>query len=293
MFVETVEEALQRASFCFRNANIENPRREAELLLAWVTDCSPLQLLLERAFSLTEESAAAFREAIKRRSKGEPIAYIIGEKEFFGLSFKVNSNVLVPRPETEFVIEAALQWAEHCSFPSGKGISAVDLGTGSGILAVTLAQKLPDAKIWAIDLSAEALQVAGQNAIRHGVSRQITFCRGDYFQALECLNPKPCFNLVLGNPPYVCSKNMQALPATVRDFEPALALDGGADGLAGYRSLLRDLPRYLMSPGLLALEIGAGQAEAVDSICRRLNLFHTITFQRDYQGWPRVLLGLF
>lgn len=293
MSVETVEEALQRASFCLRKAQIENPRRESELLLAWVTGRKPLQLLLERPISLSEESAAAFWAAVTRRCNREPLAYITGEKEFFGLSFKVDPNVLVPRPETEFVVEAALEWIETCSFPCGEGINVVDLGTGSGILAVTLAYKLPDAKVWAIDLSEKALKVAGQNAHRHGVFRQITWCQGDYFQALQQLHPYPRFNLVVGNPPYVRSQALQALPASVRDFEPALALNGGEDGLAGYRALLRDFPRYLLSPGLLALEIGAGQSEAVESICRELNLFRSITFRRDYRGWPRVLLGLF
>ncbi len=293
MPVETVEEALQRASFCLRNAYIDNPRREAELLLTWVTGCKPLQLLMERQVLLPGDAASAFWGAVTRRCKGEPLAYITGEKEFFGLSFYVDRNVLVPRPETEFVVETALQWVETRDFPSGKGINAIDLGTGSGILAVALAHMLPDARVWAIDLSEKALTVAAQNAKRHGVSRQITWCCGDYFQALEKLNPYPRFNLVVGNPPYVRSQVLAGLSATVRDFEPALALDGGEDGLAGFRALLRDFPRYLKSPGLLALEIGAGQSEALESMCHETNLFRSITFQRDYQGWPRVLLGLF
>jgi release factor glutamine methyltransferase len=293
MPVETVEEALQRASFCLRNAQVENPRKEAELLLTWVTKRQPLQLLLEQKCLLPGDAAVAFWDAVTRRGHGEPMAYITGEKEFFGLIYKVNPNVLVPRPETEFVVEAALEWAETHSGLSGLGIEAVDLGTGSGILAVTLAQRLPAARIWAIDLSEKALKVAAENAGRHGVSRQITWCCGDFFQALERFNPHPRFNLLIGNPPYVRSQAIAALPAAVKDFEPALALDGGEDGLAAYRALLRDFPRYLLSPGLLALEIGAGQAEALENLCLELNLFRSITFRLDYQGWPRVLLGLF
>jgi len=293
MSVETMEEALQRASFCLRNAQIDNPRREAELLLAWVIRRKPLQLLFERTHILSGDAATAFEEAVTRRCSGEPLAYITGEKEFFGLSFNVDPNVLVPRPETEFVLEAALEWVETRKFPFGRGISAVDLGTGSGILAVTLAHRLPEARIWAIDISEKALKVAAQNAACHSVSRQIVFCRGSYFQALKQLKPSPRFNLVVGNPPYVRSQDLATLLASVRDYEPALALDGGEDGLAGYRTLLRDFPRYLKSPGLLALEIGAGQAETLEGICRELNLFRSIAFRRDYQGWPRVLLGLF
>jgi release factor glutamine methyltransferase len=293
MFFKTTEEALQRASFCLRDAQVENPRREAELIMAWVKECNPLQLILERQLSLPGVKASAFWESVIRRSHGEPLAYITGEKEFFGLTFKVDPNVLVPRPETELLVEEALEWAEIRNFTTGKGIYAVDLGTGSGILAVTLAHRLPDARVWAIDIAEEALRVAAQNAERHGVFRQITWCSGDFFQALERFNPHPRFNLVVANPPYVCSQAIPALPASVKDFEPVLALDGGADGLAAYRALLRDFPRYCKSPGLLALEIGAGQSEALEDLCSELNLFRSITFRRDYQGWPRVLLGLF
>lgn len=293
MDISTVGEALQRASFYLRRAKVDHPRLEAELLLSWITGQSRLQLLLDRQQRLPEEMASGFMEAVGRRCQGEPLAYITGEKEFYGLSFHVNRDVLVPRPETEFVVEAALAWARERGLASGEGINLIDLGTGSGNLVITLACALPAARAWAVDISKKALTVAIQNAKRHGVAERITWCCGSYFQALHNLSSCPSFNLVVGNPPYVQSHAMASLPVTVKNFEPALALDGGEDGLAGYRAILRDLPRHIQSPGLLALEIGAGQYEPLQEICREINLFQEITYQRDYQGWPRVLIGLF
>ena len=144
-----------------------------------------------------------------------------------------------------------------------------------------------------MDISEKALKVAIQNAERHGVAERITWCCGSYFQALHKLSSYPRFNLVVGNPPYVQSQAMATLPVTVKDFEPALALDGGEDGLAGYRAILQDLPCHIQSPGLLALEFGVGQYEPLLEICRATNLFQDISYQRDYQGWPRVLIGYF
>lgn len=293
MSIETVEEALRGASFRLRQAAVDNPRREAELLLAWATGKKPLELLLDRDLPLIEEGAASFNKAVARRCSGEPLAYITGEKEFYGMSFAVNPHVLVPRPETEFVVEAALQWAQRRNLASGKGVFAADMGTGSGVLAITLACRLPAAEVWAVDISGDALRVAAQNAERHGASERINWHCGDFFQALKPLNPPPRFNLVVGNPPYVPAPNLPSLPVTVRDFEPLLALNGGRDGLAAYRALLAGLPRHMLSPGLLALEIGAGQAGALEALCLETGLFESITFQRDYQGWLRVLLSLF
>jgi len=289
----TVEEALRRAFFFLKKAQIENPRQEAELLLAWSTGQKPLQLLLERGRMVPKEALAVFIKAVARRCKDEPLAYITGEKEFFGLAFAVNPHVLIPRPETEFVAEAALEWAEADNMFSSEGILALDLGTGSGALAITLACRLPKARVWAVDISEEALSVAAINADRHNVARQITWCPGNFFQALDPLYPKPRFNLIVGNPPYICSRDMTLLPSTIKDFEPALALDGGEDGLDGYRAIIRGLADYMLSPGLLALEIGAGQYQSVEKICRKAKLFHSVTFCRDYRGWPRVALAPF
>lgn len=285
----TVEEALRRASSCFKEAGIEQPRDEAEILLAHLQGWDRLKVFLERSAVLEKEIAAAFTAAVERRVLGEPVAYITGSKEFYGLEFAVNKEVLIPRPETELVVDAVLKWAR-----SREGeIYGVDLGSGSGNLAVTLAYHLPEASFCAVDLSTGALQLAAANAARHGVSGRIHFCPGHYFDALSGIEPPPRFNLVVANPPYLATAEIDTLPPTIRDYEPRLALDGGPDGLAAYRSILNALPSFIRGPGLIALEIGAAQGGDILSLCRSRDIFHTLTLLHDYQDHPRVLLGLF
>lgn len=285
----TIEEALRRASFRLRQAGIEQPRDEAEILLAHLQGWDRLKLFLERSAALTGGFAATFWAAVERRARGEPSAYITGEKEFYGLSFAVNGEVLIPRPETELLVDAVLEWARN-----QKGdICGVDLGCGSGNLAVTLAYHLPEASFYAVDLSAGALQLAEANAVRHGVRERVHFFRGDYLDVFSGKQPPPLFNLVVSNPPYLRTSELESLPATIRDYEPPLSLNGGSDGLAAYRSILSLLPRFLRAPGLMALEIGSTQGGALLSLCRKRALFHTLTLQHDYQDLPRVLIGLF
>jgi release factor glutamine methyltransferase len=285
----SIEEALRWASFCFKEAGIEKPRDEAEILLALLQGWDRLKIFLGRSTILEEKKAAAFAAAVERRVLGEPVAYITGRKEFYGLEFKVNREVLIPRPETELVVDAVLEWA------SGReeDICGVDLGCGSGNLAVTLAYHLPQAAFYAVDISAEALRVAQANAVQHGVMQRIHFCRGDYFEALSEIEPPPLFNLVVANPPYLTAAEIDALPATIRDYEPRLALNGGLDGLKAYRSILKGMSRYLRRPGLMALEIGASQGRDILALCRSHSFFHTLTLLRDYQELPRVILGLY
>jgi release factor glutamine methyltransferase len=291
MTVETIAEALQRASFFLRSAGLEHPRDEAELLLVWVSGRERLQLLLSRHEPLDQDVVSAFNQALLRRAGAEPLAYITGDKEFYGMNFAVTRSVLIPRPETEFVVTSALQWARSQGWPRGEGVVGVDLGTGSGILAVTLACLLEQAQFWAIDLCPRALQVARANASRHGVAERVNFCRGDFFDALAGLDLEHHFNLIVANPPYISRKDLRGLPSTVKNFEPRLALDGGTDGLDAYRRILRELPRYLKPPAFMALELGAGQEQAVESLFRQANLFGSLSCRRDYQGRPRVLQG--
>jgi len=288
----TVKEALQRASFRYREAGLEQPREEAEILLAHLLGWDRLRLYLEGERELPPEAVAAFQEAQERRSRGEPLAYITGKKEFYGLEFKVTPAVLIPRPETEFLVDAVLEWVGKRGAPRGEGLVLGDLGTGSGNLVVTLSCLLPLARCWAIDISPEALQVARENAARHKVEHRICWRRGDYFKALEKDQPPPRFDVIVSNPPYIPGDALDCLPQTVRGYEPLLALDGGGDGLEGYRRLLEDLPRHLRSPGLVVLEVGDGQMEAVERLCRERGIFKSLAFRQDYAGRARVLEGL-
>lgn len=285
----TIEAALQRASLCLREAGIEQPRDEAEILLAHLQGWNRLKLFLERSNFLDSDLVSAFRAAVERRARDEPSAYITGTKEFYGLSFAVNREVLIPRPETELLVDIVLEWAR-----TQKGeLRGVDLGCGSGNLAITLAYHLPEASFYAVDLSTGALQLAETNALRHGVRERVHFFQGDYLDAFSGTQPPPVFNLVVSNPPYLRSSELENLPVTIRDYEPPLSLNGGPDGLVAYRSILALLPRFLQAPGLMALEIGFTQGEALLSLCRKQALFHTLSLRHDYQNLPRVLIGLF
>ncbi len=285
----TIEEALQKVSSCFEGAGLEQPRDEAEILLAHFLGWDRLKLFLGRSQVLENKIRAAFETAAVRRAGGEPLAYITGSKEFYGLQFALEPGVLIPRPETELIVDAILEWAR-----SREGdIRGIDLGSGSGNLAVALAYHLPQAIFYAVDISAEALQLAASNAVRHGVSGRIFFRRGCYFQALSGMEPPPGFNLVVANPPYLTAAEIGSLPPSIRAYEPRLALNGGPDGLAGYRSILNDLSSHILGPGLAALEVDSSRSGAIYALCRGCGIFHRLTLLRDYQDLPRVLLGLF
>lgn len=285
----TIEGALRRASSRFTESGIEQPRDEAEILLANLMGWNRLELFLERFSPLGKDLAPAFEKVVERRAGGEPAAYIIGSKEFYGLEFAVNREVLIPRPETELLVDAILEWVRG----RAGDICGIDLGSGSGNLVITLAYHLPHALFYAVDLSTGALRLAAANAARHGVSAQIRFCQGDYFAALSQVEPPPRFNLVTANPPYLSTAEMEALPPAIRYYEPRLALDGGPDGLNAYRTILSAMPGYVQGPGLMVLEIGSAQGADILSLCRHSTLFHKLTLLRDYRDYPRVLLGSF
>jgi release factor glutamine methyltransferase len=285
----TVEESLRKASFYLKEAGIESPRDEAEFLLIFLLGWSRLKLFLQRTTTVESDLAAAFRAVVERRARGEPLAYITGEREFYGLDFEINREVLIPRPESELLIDPVLQWARL-----RKGwIRGVDLGCGSGNLAVTLAYHLPWAHFYAVDLSPGALKLARANARRHGVEGRIHFIQGDFLNAFTAMPEPPRFNLVISNPPYLRTAELEQLPPTIREYEPALALDGGPDGLEAYRRILTLLPRFLERPGLMALEIGSTQGGALLSLCREQTLFHRLVLHPDYQALPRILTALF
>ncbi len=293
MFVHgsTVKESLRRTFFLFQQAGLDDPGREARFLFSQVLGWEGLRVFLEADTVLSPGQLARLQEAVARRAKGEPLAYITGSRDFYGLEFRVSPAVLIPRPESEFLIDMALEWARRMGYDQGKGIQLVDLGTGSGNLAITLAVKWPLAQVSAVDISPQALALAKENALRHRVQNRISWYCGDYFSAFDAIAPSPQFNLVISNPPYIPHGELAALSLTVRAFEPVVALDGGGDGLVAYRELLSGLPPHLLSPGLVAVEIGAGQLDDVSDLFRATGLFQRIEVINDYQGWPRVVGG--
>jgi release factor glutamine methyltransferase len=286
--VDTVEEALRRASFYLRQAGVEQPRLEAEMLLANSLNIDRLQLRLRQENKLEVAVRKCFIDLVQRRCSGEPFAYIRGSKDFYGRCFVVNPHVLIPRPETEMIIDIAKNVSRALAGTSGRYINCLDLGTGSGVLAITMALEIDRINIWAVDVSEEALRVAELNAGNLKADQKITFCLGSYFDAITGV-PHPRFNLIITNPPYISLREMDDLPVDVRNHEPRQALFGGDDGLDGYRAFLADIARYISNPGVLIMEIGESQQKAVENICTETGLFNSIITHKDLAGRPRVV----
>jgi release factor glutamine methyltransferase len=288
----TLEEALKRASFCLHQAGIDNPRSEAELLLARILGLDRLRLVTKIQDILADPDYKNFEVAWKRRANHEPLAYITGEKYFYGRPFVIHSDVLVPRPETELLIDLAVRWFKYDNDLRQGGLRVLDLGTGSGVLAITLALELQAAEVWAVDISHTALNLAGQNAVLHNLGERIKFLQGNYFDPLDRIYPAPRFNLIVSNPPYISAAELPELPVTVAQFEPPVALYGGADGLDGYRAILKKAALYAETSALLLVEIGSTQAQSVTELFKKSGLFRMIGCRRDIADHPRAILGL-
>ncbi len=261
---------------------IASPRLDAELLLAYLLGVERIQLYMQFDRPLSSQELSQYRQLVRRRAACEPIAYITGEKEFWSLKFKVTPQVLIPRPETEILLETALGLCHNLSQPL-----ILDLGTGSGNLAISLAKELEQAHLAASDLSAEALDIARENAQTHGVAEGINWYCGDLFSCLGDI--KGQVDLLVSNPPYIAEDELAQLQPEVRDFEPRQALAAGSDGLDVFRKIAAQAGDWLKTGGFLCLEIGAGQADAVGKLLQASGDFTRIEVIKDYAGLDRVV----
>jgi release factor glutamine methyltransferase len=259
----------------------EKARRDAELLLLYVAGLSRSAFLAHSNDELELSAATHYEVLLERRLEGEPIQYIVGECEFYGLPFYVTPAVLIPRSETEHLVERVLELAPLFAAPR-----ILDVGTGSGAIAVALAHKLRTAHIEATDVSEAALNLARENARRNEIADRIRFLQGDLLVPVAAEQ----FDIVVSNPPYVPTIDCESLAVEVRDFEPGLALFGGEDGLDIYRRLIPAAFAVLVSGGFIALEIGCGQREAVSSLLAGAG-FGDVESRPDLQGIPRVALA--
>lgn len=275
----TLEEWLAEGETQLRaGPHAERARRDAETLLMHATRSERAALLARWKEVLDEADAAPYVKLIERRRAGEPIQYILGETEFYGLPFHVTRDVLIPRPETEHLVEKVSELAAH--FPAPR---VVDVGTGSGCIAVALAAKLPHALLAATDLAAPTLALARRNAERNLVTERIRFLKGNLLAPVA----GELFEFVVSNPPYVPIADRDSLAVEVRDYEPPLALFAGGDGLDVYRALIPQAFGALVSGGWVALEIGYGQSEPIRELLVAAG-FIAIEFTPDLQGIPRV-----
>ncbi|MFL5330572.1 MAG: peptide chain release factor N(5)-glutamine methyltransferase [Gemmataceae bacterium] len=253
----TIGSLLKWTEDFLRSKTIESPRLDAQVLLAHVLGCTRSELYVRFQETPAEDAKAKFRELIRRRVEGTPVSYLVGQKEFFLLKFEVTPEVLVPRPATETLVLAALDALKGVAEPR-----VLDVGTGSGCIAISLATRMKSAKFVSIDISSVALDVAQRNAKRHGVEKQIDFRAGDLFGPLR---PGEHFDVIVSNPPYVPTGDLPSLPPEVRDREPRLALDGGESGFAVIDRLIAGAGEWLKPAGKLIFEFGAGQSEQVIS----------------------------
>jgi release factor glutamine methyltransferase len=280
----TILKILQWTTSYFKTHAVDSPRLTAEILLAHVLEIDRIDLYLRFDQPLTRLELASYKIFIKRRLNREPVAYITGTREFWGLDFVVTPDVLIPRPETEFLVEESLKLIPPDS--SSVRFRLFDVGTGSGAVIIALAASRPGHHFFASDISPKALSVASRNASQNSVGKDISFFAGELFEALKPDDKK--FDLIISNPPYIPSRQIAELAPEVGRNEPLSALDGGAEGVDIIIKIVEQAPLYLKKKGILMLEIGYDQKEHVAQIVDGDGRYADLNFIKDYSGHDRV-----
>jgi len=283
----TVGALLRRAVADLQRGGIAEPQPSAEVLLADLLDVPRPALFLECDRILSAPQCDTYAVRIRRRLQGEPVQYIVGQQEFWSLSFAVNAAVLVPRPETELLVECGVRHARQWAARYATAVQVLDVGTGSGNIALSFAHTVPESRVWGIDISWQALRVARANAQCHGVESRVEWIQGDLLTPIR--DGMPRFALCVANLPYVTTAEWAQLPRDIKAYEPALALRGGTDGLDLIRRLIVMSSAVLARGGMLALEVGWQQAEAVMDALRRQDAFTEVGVERDFAGIDRVV----
>ena len=280
--MSSIAAALLEATKVLNQAGVPEARREAGSLLSFILGRDRTFLISHAEDQLGDDALRRFQESVERRASGEPLQYITGVQDFFGRQFLVTPDVLIPRPETELLVEAALELIDSESEPL-----ICDVGTGSGCIAVTLLCELRTARAVAVDKSAAALEVARLNARNHEVLDRVEFAESDCFDALDSTRHQ--FEMVVSNPPYVSAAMIDGLQREVRDHEPIIALSPGGDGLSVIRRLVVEAPGFLTKNGQLIMEIGFDQGEAVTRLIDE-NVWRLVDIRPDLQGIPRIVI---
>ncbi len=283
--IRTIGAALRQATHCLERGGIAEPRAAAEVLLADMLAISRPSLYLDTSHTLSASQSETYAARIRRRLQGKPVQYITGAQEFWSLTFTVNPHVLIPRPETELLVENGVRLMRQ----AGPGLASgylLDVGAGSGNVAISLAHTLVPCHVWGIDISMSALRTARDNAQRLGVAGRVTWVQGDLTAPLR---QAPRFALCASNLPYVTTAEWEDLPRDIKAYEPSLALCGGGDGLELIRRLIAAAPQVLAPGGALLLEVGWQQAAAVQSLLRQRRQFRDIGVYQDFAGIDRVV----
>jgi len=283
---QTTRGALIKGAQLLRAAGIESARIDAEVLLCHVLDFDKSQLYLNLEAQLDAQTELRFYHTMARRLRREPVAYITGHQEFWSLDFHVTPDVLIPRPETERLVEIAVELAGR--FHADSRLRILDLGTGSGAIAVSLSKELPGAQVWATDLSLPALAIARGNAACHGVLKRIELAGSNLFDSIGKTSE---FHLIVANPPYVRRGELSTLAPEVRRWEPRTALDGGLDGLDYYRRIVAQGYSHLVPGGALLLEVGADMGHQVGHLLESTGYYAPAKLYQDYAGRERVAVA--
>ena len=283
--VWTIGKILKWTEEYFQKAQLDSPRLDAEVLLAHVLN-QPERIYLYVHFDqpLEQSELAAYRECIKRRVQHEPVAYITGHRDFMGLDFKVTKDTLIPRPDTEILVEAVLQRLPA----AGENSTLADIGTGTGAICLSLLNYLPKLKAMAVDISPGALAVAQENSVSLGLSQRVEFLQGDLLEPLKAKGE--LLNAIVSNPPYIPKADIATLASDVRAYEPMGALDGGEDGLDFYRRLLAESGDLLKDGGFLAMEVGIHQARQLEALAKDMSQWGKCEILRDLAGIERVVI---
>ncbi|MFF3922142.1 peptide chain release factor N(5)-glutamine methyltransferase [Paenibacillus lactis] len=282
----SIREAFLEASSFLDGVGVLEPQRNAQLLLEHVLGLTGTAYYVALGDGFPEDRRSDFEDVINRKADGVPAQYIIGEQEFYGRSFEVTPAVLIPRPETELLVEAVLKYGNQLAPQPGERLTAVDIGTGSGAIAVTLALEAKGLRMLASDISPQALDVARRNASRLGAD--VEFRQGNLLEPFAGLAP----DMIVSNPPYIPASDIEELQPEVRDHEPRTALDGGPDGLYPYRVMMDQLPLLATPPRLIAFELGMGQAQDVADMLRAAGHWDEIVTIPDLAGIGRHVLGI-
>ena len=287
---QTVGQALKNIRKIFKNKEIINPEREAEILLSYFLGMSKSEIYLNSDRVLKKIEKTQLEKKIQKRIDKIPLQYITKHQEFMGLDFLVEKGVLIPRPETEILVEEVIKKLKNCK--CSNNLEVADLGTGTGIIAISIAKFVEDIVIYATDISKKSLQIALKNAKKHNCKDKIIFLQGDLFESFIGRIEKNSLDGIISNPPYIDSYDFKSLPPEIKNNEPKIALSGGIDGLDYYRKIIKKSPYYLKKSGFITLEVGINQSKIVEELILKENNFdEDIEIIKDYLGIERVVIA--
>jgi len=287
---QSAGQALKNIRKIFKDKGIMNPEREAEILLSYSLEMSRSEIYLNSDRALKDIEKKQLEKKIQKRIDKIPLQYITKHQEFMGMDFLVEKGVLIPRSETEILVEEVIKRLKNYKYSNN--LKVVDLGTGTGIIAVSIAKFKEDIIIYATDISKKSLQIALKNAQKHDCKDKIIFLQGDLFEPFIGRIEKNSLDGIISNPPYIDSYDFKSLPPEIKNNEPKIALSGGIDGLDYYRKIIRKSPYYLKKSGFIALEVGAGQAKKVKELILKENNFkQNVEIFRDYSNIERVVIA--